>query len=63
MIFAHGNKSIVVICVFLLIVISSLCTHKLNEVKTELRKSMCEYEVVISQLKEKNRDIVRNLGL
>lgn len=61
--YIHGNKSFSVICLFVLIVITFLCTNKVDEIKIELKKNIKEYEIVSTKLKETNRNIVKRAGL
>lgn len=63
MTYIHGNRSFSLICLFIFIVITSLCTNKVHEMKTELKKNIKEYEIVLTKLKETNRNIVKGAGI
>lgn len=63
MIFVHGNKNILAMCIAIVMAISYLCICKISEKKIELKLNMKEHNIVISELEESNRKVVEGGGL
>lgn len=63
MISFRGNSSIAVILFVLFSAFASVGIHKLDEMKTKLKKSTVEYEKITLALKESNNNVIKGTGL
>lgn len=63
MIFAHGNKLLVILVVFVLLSLSCVMSQILAEKKNELKKSVKEYEKIETELEENNKKIITGINI